>query len=234
MTKFTIKDDDYYKRIVTRYVVIFYMITGITIVSFAFLTSHRGVPTGNTTTGDTKQHSPVVQYGKDGVNETICTLKDVVCPFEKEKSQKTIYVPQKAKTTSTVAKQVKNKAPQGVIPIHNDKISISKKVCIDKGFTTDTCWKMLYSMHMKETTGNCKAIGDQGRSYGCFQIQYRLHNVTKQCAYDYTCSAQWTLNHLVQNGYPQSVTYAIKRHNGDGIKADRYAADVTYRMSSLK
>lgn len=97
-----------------------------------------------------------------------------------------------------------------------------KEICKDHG---DYCWKDLMAICQVEGCRS-EAIGDQGRSYGYFQIQIKLHKITKECAQDISCSAQWTLQHLEKNKYPLYRTHAIQRHNGSGKQAQLYASKV--------
>lgn len=88
-----------------------------------------------------------------------------------------------------------------------------KKVCEKKGISERFCWEDLYKIMQVESGGNGKAIGDNGRARGFFQIWYKLHNITIDQAEDLNFSANWTLQHLLDNGYPVYRTWAIGAHN---------------------
>ncbi len=91
------------------------------------------------------------------------------------------------------------------------------QVCQDQGFD-EVCAKHLLGILMQESRGVATAIGDHGMARGWFQInRYYNPDVSVQCAEDLSCSAKWTLDHLVKKGYPQSVKWAIWCHNGCGI-----------------
>ena len=110
---------------------------------------------------------------------------------------------------------------------------ILSALCAEKGFEVEACWKNLEAMIIKESTGNPMAVGDQGRSYGYYQIQVKLHKVTIACARDLVCSTLWTLDNLERNGYEENQWYAIKRHNGSGPMAERYANHVLAMASKF-
>ncbi|HTM68845.1 MAG TPA: hypothetical protein VL426_06135 [Candidatus Binatia bacterium] len=97
-------------------------------------------------------------------------------------------------------------------------------VCQEKGYGED-CAKTLLGMMWKESQNVSSAVGDRGLALGYFQIHYRMHKVTKECAQDLRCSAAWTLTYMERNGYPKYPTYAIQCHNGCNIR-NGYAASV--------
>ncbi len=96
------------------------------------------------------------------------------------------------------------------------------KVCADRGYGQD-CAKHLLGMLWKESNNIANAIGDNGKARGYFQIHYKLHKISIDCAEDLECSANWTLTYLERNGYPKYVAYAIQCHNGCNID-NGYAA----------
>ncbi len=98
------------------------------------------------------------------------------------------------------------------------------EVCQDRGYGED-CAKTLLGMMWKESNNVATAIGDGGRARGYFQIHYRLHKISLDCAYDLRCSAGWSLKYMERNGYPKYPSHAIQCHNGCGIK-NGYAASV--------
>lgn len=53
----------------------------------------------------------------------------------------------------------------------------------------------------RESSFNCKSVGDGGTSYGCWQIHLPAHpEVTKEQAKDPVFSTQWSLNEIKKNG----------------------------------
>jgi hypothetical protein len=96
------------------------------------------------------------------------------------------------------------------------------EVCKAKGYD-EACAKTLLGILWKESLGNAKAVGDQGRSRGYFQIRYKLHKISIDCAEDLRCSAEWTLTYLEHNGYPKFPVYATQCHNGCNAR-NGYAA----------
>ena len=49
-----------------------------------------------------------------------------------------------------------------------------------------------------ESSLNEKAIGDQNRAFGLFQIHISLHNVSKECALNADCSTDWATKQIAQ------------------------------------
>jgi len=86
-------------------------------------------------------------------------------------------------------------------------------VCEERGYDED-CAKMLLGMLWTESSNRSTIIGDSGKARGYFQIHYKLHKITTDCAEDLICSANWTLTYLEGNHYPKYVNYAIQCHNG--------------------
>src|SRR5688572_8261624 len=95
-------------------------------------------------------------------------------------------------------------------------------VCEARGYGED-CAKALLGMMWKESRNVGSAIGDGGRARGYFQIHYRLHKISLDCAQDLRCSAEWSLKYMERNGYPRYPSYAIQCHNGCNIR-NGYAA----------
>lgn len=95
-------------------------------------------------------------------------------------------------------------------------------VCEQHGYGDD-CARVLLGIMWKESKNVSHAIGDHGEARGYFQIHYKLHKVSLDCAYDLTCSADWTLSHLERKGYPKYVAYAVQCHNGCDVD-NGYAA----------
>jgi NhaP-type Na+/H+ and K+/H+ antiporter len=84
------------------------------------------------------------------------------------------------------------------------------------------CYYVLLGIAKAESTFDNSRIGDQGRSLGPFQIQYKLHNITKEQAFDYGFAAEWTIDRMVRDySFPSSYTftYAIQAHNGIVMKS---------------
>lgn len=99
---------------------------------------------------------------------------------------------------------------------------VLQEVCAAHGYGED-CAKTLLGMAWKESRFEASAVGDNGRSYGFFQIRVRLHDVPLECARDLRCSADWTLKFMEWNGYPRHKMIAVQCHNGCGVP-NGYAA----------
>jgi len=58
---------------------------------------------------------------------------------------------------------------------------------------------LLLCMLKKEST-YCKHLkGDNGKAYGCWQIHIDKHEITEECALDFECSTEWSVN-KIRNG----------------------------------
>lgn len=114
---------------------------------------------------------------------------------------------------------ITKKALQDHLPLSNvdtRELSVQEtllRLCERRGYDA-SCAKALLGMMWKESLYDGSAIGDRGKARGYFQIHYRLHGISIECAEDLVCSADWTLDYLEQNGYPRWRSYAIQCHNG--------------------
>lgn len=95
-------------------------------------------------------------------------------------------------------------------------------VCQSQGYG-QPCAQTLLGMLWNESANVSTAIGDHGKARGYFQIWYKMHKITVDCAEDLVCSANWTLNHMEAHSYPKFVSYAVQCHNGCNID-NGYAA----------
>lgn len=105
------------------------------------------------------------------------------------------------------------------VVVEEDKTPLDEifiEVCAEKGFHEPQCWKDLKAMAIKETTNlDPMKVGDQGQSYGLFQIHRGYHpDVSIEQARDPWFASRWTLNRLISKGYPEYRTNAIRAHNG--------------------
>ena len=141
----------------------------------------------------------------------ICSLTDVVC--DGENFAKVLPVP-----------------PSPRPKLAEDKVAVFTRVCEKHGLG-DRCASILYAMHLVETGGDCSVIGDQGRSYGCFQIQVKMHKVAKEVATDLEKSADWTLQRMIAFGFKEGYeSYSVRRHNGGGPMSFVYLAKVKAKL----
>ena len=112
---------------------------------------------------------------------------------------------------------------------------VAKEKCAEKGLD-DYCVKDLLAMAWTESRFNCKAVGDGGKSHGCFQIHLGYHkHITVAQAQDIEFAVSWTLNRLEAKGYPVYRSTAIQLHNGTpGTKAtNAYLQSVNNYVNSL-
>ena len=103
-------------------------------------------------------------------------------------------------------------------------------VCAARGYGQD-CAKTLLGMLWNESSNISTAIGDHGLAAGYFQIHYKMHNISIDCAEDLVCSANWTLTYMEAHSYPRYVMYAIQCHNSCNVD-NGYAAKAV-RNSNL-
>ena len=104
-------------------------------------------------------------------------------------------------------------------------------VCEANGYGQD-CAKTLLGMLWTESSNQSTVIGDHGQARGYFQIHYKLHNISIDCAEDLVCSANWTINYLEAHSYPKYVNYAVQCHNSCGVN-NGYAAKVSRNAKNL-
>lgn len=74
-------------------------------------------------------------------------------------------------------------------------------------------WKILYGICKKESNCNPDRVGDNGNSYGAFQIHQKYHPGTIECAKDLKCSAEWTAKRLKRHA-GLGEWKMIQSHNG--------------------
>jgi hypothetical protein len=105
---------------------------------------------------------------------------------------------------------------------------------ISKEAFASTCYYDLLAMAWTESRFDCAAVGDGGLSRGCFQIQTAMHGVKVSEAESYEWAAEWSLDRMVRDtGYPHFRTASIRRHNGAGHMAERYAEAVKAKSAAL-
>ena len=95
-------------------------------------------------------------------------------------------------------------------------------VCEENGYG-QPCAQTLLGMLMNESSNISTAIGDRGKARGYFQIHYKLHKITTDCAEDLVCSADWTIHYMEAHSYPKYTAYAIQCHNSCNVE-NGYAA----------
>lgn len=79
----------------------------------------------------------------------------------------------------------------------------------------EQCVHDLLGMAYTESRFNCDAIGDGGKSYGCFQIHRGYHpHITVAQAKDLNFSIPWTLNRMISKNYKKNRDVAVMSHNG--------------------
>lgn len=104
--------------------------------------------------------------------------------------------------------------------------TISSKYGID--------WKILAAICVKESNCNPERVGDNGQSYGAFQIHQKYHPGTIECAKDLTCAAEWTAKRLKRHAH-LGESEMVRSHNG--LVANNanayYVADVKRIMETL-
>jgi hypothetical protein len=136
-----------------------------------------------------------------------------------------------AVTTETVSAETAAEAPEAPSTVQDVLLKVCQADQDIPESQDEKCAKDLFGILMQESRGKANAVGDHGLARGWFQInRYYNPDVSIQCAEDLTCSATWTLNHLVKKGYPQASNWAIWCHNGCGLNAS-YVPAVRYKIT---
>jgi hypothetical protein len=77
----------------------------------------------------------------------------------------------------------------------------------------DIDWKLVYAVCKVESNCNSDRIGDNGGSYGYYQISLPHHpDITKEQARDINFSTEWTIKHCEK--YKNDIRMFAKCHNG--------------------
>ena len=97
---------------------------------------------------------------------------------------------------------------------------VIRKTAIQEGIRPE----ILLAMWRVETSCRLPApVGDQGRSVGPFQIQYRLHRIPRQKAEEPEYATRWTCRRIKTF---RTVWEGVRRHNGGGPASWRYVRRV--------
>jgi len=84
----------------------------------------------------------------------------------------------------------------------------------------------LLALCQQESGCDDAAIGDNGNSFGAFQINTLYHPDEKECAKDLACSAQWASARMLRLGYDKDNInaryHAIRCHNGCAKDIDNH------------
>ncbi|NBS41421.1 hypothetical protein EBS80_02070 [bacterium] len=95
-------------------------------------------------------------------------------------------------------------------------------VCEKNGYG-ENCAETLTGMLWIESNNRFDVVGDHGLALGYFQIHYKMHKISADCAKDLVCSANWTIGYMERHSYPTYVSYAVQCHNscnaGNGYAA---------------
>lgn len=84
--------------------------------------------------------------------------------------------------------------------------------------------RLLHAVCIVESQCTHDRIGDNGRSFGAFQINFDAHkNVTIEQAFNFEWSRAWTLNHCKR--YSDDVRMFAKCHNGIGKTTNNWYMD---------
>jgi|GEM_PF-5901442 len=74
-------------------------------------------------------------------------------------------------------------------------------------------WKMIYAVCLVESNCDTGRVGDNGKSFGAFQIHLPSHpDITKEQATDFEWSLRWTIEHGLKYADDPEVFY--RNHNG--------------------
>lgn len=125
-------------------------------------------------------------------------------PVTEDSQEDAIAVPQTQTLESSVSTHSTPFRASGVIEAKIKEIA--RKENID--------WKILMGICLKETTTcDTTRVGDDGWSYGAFQMNQYWQPNTKECAVDLECSAEWTAKRLKKHEH-LGLWDMIRSHNG--------------------
>ena len=110
----------------------------------------------------------------------------------------------------------KNAVSASEAPLYGENEEIKAKI---KKIAEDSVvdWRYLYVLAKYESSLNPEAtnINYHEESYGLFQINTKVHNVTPAQAKDIEFATKWTIDYLIQNGYTEDyVIVPLARHQG--------------------
>lgn len=88
-------------------------------------------------------------------------------------------------------------------------VQIIKRVSKEYGID----WKMIYAVCLVESNCDTGRVGDNGESFGAFQIHLPSHpDITKEQATNFEWSLRWTIEHGLR--YAEKPELFYKNHNG--------------------
>jgi hypothetical protein len=132
-----------------------------------------------------------------------------------------------ANTTASVA------VPTGgtqVSSVSGSVIEVIKPIANKYGID----WKILAAICLKESRCNADRVGDNGWSFGYYQIHQKYHPNTIKCAKDLECATEWTAKRLKRHE-SLGTWEMVRSHNG--LVANNanayYVEDVKTIMQSL-
>lgn len=125
------------------------------------------------------------------------------------------------------AQSQKDAAARVAARVYEARKEIIEAQGVSRELFLTTAYNDLLAMAFHESSFDCSRVGDQGRSVGCFQVQTKLHGVTVAQAQDFEWAAEWTLDRMVRDtNYPRFRHASLRRHNGSGPAAEKYALAV--------
>lgn len=133
---------------------------------------------------------------------------------------KTVYIA--SAYSATCIEQADATAQPEALPLKDGRgVEVSIQKIAEK---YDIDWKMVYAICKVESNCNSDRIGDNGGSYGAFQISLPHHpNITKEQAQNMEWSAEWTIKHGLK--YKDDRALFFKNHNGIGKTNNQWYID---------
>jgi len=168
-------------------------------------------------------NSEIVDINKIFIGQRIKISSSKNVALAKNKKAKKSKVENKNESDSSsknvniaiVPKNVKNLSPTSTPAENAKRFSEKIKVLYDVEEKTGIPWEILAGLAKAESDFGLRNLGDDGKSYGPFQINApSFPEITKEQANDWTWSAHWAGEHLVRLGYKDDPIKALRKWNG--------------------
>jgi len=136
-----------------------------------------------------------------------------ISDFKTSEIANSVFIPKEDKNSVVIA-NIENKEELSVKDTKGKIKAVAVRECRNRNLG-GYCVEDMLAMAWTESRFDCNVVGDNGNSFGCFQIHRGYHkHVTVEQARDIEFSLNWTLNRLVSKGYPKYRTASIRLHNG--------------------
>lgn len=133
---------------------------------------------------------------------------------------KPVVVEAHAETGAEVSTDTGDEVHVELPSLEASPLSTIQKVAQEEGID----WKLLQAICYIESRCDSSRIGDNGNSYGAFQIYLSAHpTITKAQAQDFEWAARWTAKHGKK--YADNPALFFKAHNGIAKTTNQWYVD---------